>query len=61
LVNSLDKALCRGIFHGVPDLIGAIEIYVAADNENPERFTWTATADQIAAGHKALAATGYRR
>jgi transposase len=42
-----DKALRRGIFHSVPDLIGAIETYLAAHNENPQPFTWTATADQI--------------
>jgi transposase len=42
-----DKALRRGIFHSVPDLIDAIETYLAAHNQNPEPFTWTATTDQI--------------
>ncbi|MGH3599527.1 MAG: IS630 family transposase [Pseudonocardiaceae bacterium] len=42
-----DKALRRGIFHSVPDLIAAIEAYLAAHNHNPEPFTWTATTDQI--------------
>jgi transposase len=42
-----DKAIRRGIFHSVPDLIKAIEVYLAAHNENPEPFTWTATTDQI--------------
>jgi transposase len=42
-----DKAIRRGIFHSVPDLIDAIETYLAAHNENPEPFTWTATTDKI--------------
>ena len=44
-----DKAIRRGIFHSVPDLIEAIETYLAAHNENPEPFQWTATAEQILA------------
>jgi len=44
-----DKALRRGVFHSVPDLITAIEAYLAANNENPEPFLWTATADSILA------------
>ena len=42
-----DKAIRRGIFHSVPDLIAAIETYLAAHNQDPKPFTWTATADQI--------------
>jgi transposase len=42
-----DKAIRRGIFHSVPDLIQAIETYLAANNNNPQPFQWTATADQI--------------
>ena len=42
-----DKAIRRGIFHSVPDLIDAIETYLAAHNQNPQPFTWTATTDQI--------------
>lgn len=42
-----DKAIRRGICHGVPDRIDAIQTYLAAHNENPEPFTWTATTDQI--------------
>jgi transposase len=42
-----DKAIRRGIFHTVPDLIDAIEIYLATHNTDPEPFTWTATTDQI--------------
>jgi transposase len=44
-----DKAIRRGIFHSVPDLIDAIETYLAAHNNNPQPFTWAATADQILA------------
>ena len=44
-----DKAIRRGIFHNVPDLIDAIQNYLAAHNENPQPFQWTATADQILA------------
>jgi transposase len=42
-----DKAIRRGIFHSVPDLINAIGTYLQANNENPQPFTWTATAEQI--------------
>jgi hypothetical protein len=42
-----DKAIRRGVFHSVPDLITAIETYLQANNDNPEPFLWTATAEQI--------------
>ena len=42
-----DKALRRGVFHSVPDLIAKIEEYLAAHNDDPKPFTWTATTDQI--------------
>jgi transposase len=42
-----DKAIRRGIFHSVPDLIDAIQAYLASHNETPEPFQWTATTDQI--------------
>ncbi len=35
-----DKALRRGIFHSVTDLIEAIQTYVAAHNQNPEPFQY---------------------
>src|SRR6516225_6771123 len=44
-----DKALRRGVFHSVPDLIAKIEDYLAAHNNNPKPFVWTATADDILA------------
>jgi transposase len=42
-----DKAIRRGVFHSVPDLITAIETYLQANNENPEPFVWTQTTEQI--------------
>lgn len=44
-----DKAIRRGVFHSVPDLITAIEAYLQATNKNPEPFVWTRTADEILA------------
>jgi transposase len=44
-----DKALRRGVFHSVPDLITKIEQYLAAHNDDPKPFIWTATADDILA------------
>ena len=45
--NLTDKAIRRGVFHSVPDLIAAIEAYLQANNEEPKPFVWTATADEI--------------
>ncbi len=42
-----DKAIRRGIFTSVPDLIAAIEAYLKHTNDNPQPFTCTATAEQI--------------
>jgi transposase len=44
-----DKALRRGVFHSVPDLIAKIEDYLAAHNNDPKPFVWTATAQDILA------------
>ena len=44
-----DKALRRGVFHSVPDLIAAIEAYLDAHNDDPKPFVWTATAEDILA------------
>ena len=44
-----DKALRRGVFHSVPDLITKIEDYLAAHNNDPKPFVWTATAEDILA------------
>ena len=42
-----EKAIRRGIFHNVPALIDALQAYLAAHNNHPEPFQWTATTDQI--------------
>ena len=42
-----EKAIRRGIFQSVPDLIAAIETYLEANNSDPKPFVWTATAEQI--------------
>ena len=42
-----DKAIRRGIFTSVPDLITAIEAYLKHTNDNPQPFKWTATTEQI--------------
>ena len=44
-----DKAIRRGVFHSVPDLIAKIEAYVNAHNAKGSTFVWTATAEQILA------------
>jgi len=44
-----EKALRRGVFHSVPDLIASIEAYLDAHNDAPKPFVWTATADDILA------------
>ena len=42
-----DKAIRRGVFHSVPDLIASIEDYLAAHNNETKPLAWTATADSI--------------
>jgi transposase len=42
-----DKALRRGSFNSVPDLIDAIQDYLDAHNDDPTPFIWTATAESI--------------
>jgi transposase len=44
-----DKAIRRGVFHSVNDLMTAIEDYLKVNNDNPKPFVWTATAEQILA------------
>ncbi len=44
-----DKAIRRGVFHSVPDLIDAIEAFLAFHNDDPKPFVWTASADAILA------------
>ena len=42
-----DKRLRRGSFSSVDDLQQAIEEFLAAWNENPKPFVWTATVESI--------------
>jgi len=42
-----NKRIRRGVFHSVPDLIAAIEGYLAAHNDDPKPFVWTAEIDTI--------------
>ena len=44
-----EKALRRGVFGSVPDLITAVEAYLDATNDAPKPFVWTATAQSILA------------
>lgn len=44
-----DKALRRGSFDSVPDLIAKIEEYLQAHSDGPKPFVWTATAESILA------------
>lgn len=41
------KRLKRGSFASVPDLVAAIEDYIANHNTDPKPFLWTKTADDI--------------
>ena len=42
-----DKALRRGSFGSVAELVTAIEAYLGAHNADPKPLVWTATADSI--------------
>lgn len=42
-----DKRIRRGTFQSVPDLIKAIEAYIAHHNNFPSTFAWTAQVDDI--------------
>src|SRR6201998_289307 len=44
-----DKALRRGVFHSVPDLVAAIPEYIDTHNNDPKPYVWTATAESILA------------
>jgi transposase len=41
------KAVRRGAFASVPELVQAIEAFLAAWNENPQAFVWTAKLEDI--------------
>jgi transposase len=51
------KAIRRGVFHSVDDLIAAIEQYLRVHNDDPVPFVWTATAEEILAKVKRARAT----
>jgi len=42
-----EKRIHRRIFRSVPDLIAAIEEYLANHNQNPRVFIWSAPLDKI--------------
>ena len=42
-----DKRLRRGVFTSVPELVGAIDEYIAHHNTNPKPFIWTKSARDI--------------
>jgi transposase len=42
----------RGTFISVPELIAAIEDWIAHRNTNPKPFTWTKTAKKLIASHR---------
>jgi transposase len=44
-----EKAIRRGSFFNVDDLIGAIQEYINAHNDDPKPFIWTASANDILA------------
>ena len=44
-----EKAIRRGVFHSVPELTAAIKAFLAAHNDDPKPFVWTASADAILA------------
>ena len=43
------KRLRRGVFKSVPDLVAAIEEFIAHHNRHPRSFTWTAKVEDILA------------
>jgi hypothetical protein len=49
LAELTNKRIRRGSFYGVAELTRAIEEFLAAWNEPPRFFIWTATVDSIVA------------
>ena len=41
------ERLCRGVFTSVPNLVAAIDDYVAHHNTKPKPFIWTKSARDI--------------
>ena len=44
-----DKRIRRGVFRSVPEVVDAIDEYIAHHNENPKPFIWTQKASDILA------------
>jgi hypothetical protein len=44
------KALCRAVFHSVPDLIASIEEFMQIHNNEPKPLVWSAVAESILTG-----------
>ena len=44
-----DQRIRRGVFRSVPELIEAIDAYIAEHNRDPKPFVWMAKAEQILA------------
>jgi hypothetical protein len=42
-----EQRIRRGVFKHVDELIAAIDDYIAANNQQPKPFVWTATAELI--------------
>jgi len=42
-----NKAIRRGVFRSVADLQASIEAFLAAWNQDPKPFVWTATVESI--------------
>jgi transposase len=42
-----DKRIRRGVFRSVPELVDAIMDYIAAHNDDPQSFQWTAKAEDV--------------
>ncbi|MBA3476204.1 MAG: IS630 family transposase [Actinobacteria bacterium] len=42
-----EKAIRRGVFHSVPDLIQSIETFLQTNNDDPRPFVWTASIESI--------------
>ncbi len=42
-----EKRIRRGTFQSVPELIAAIDQFIAENNKNPKPFVWTASAQSI--------------
>jgi len=44
-----EKAIRRGVFRSVPELVSPIQEYLNAHNNDPKPFIWTASTEEILA------------